>query len=132
MRISYLFVVSMLSSLPVVAFSAQPRDPSQSAPATTAGAQSISTATLLAFSSDDSGKPLDDTRMRELLEKANKAVNEAMVKDDTRCYAIESYRFTQENPDSDATRLTERSSCQPAAQFHLKRVTPPPAKSSAH
>jgi hypothetical protein len=131
MRISCLFVVSLLSSMPATLLAAQPADHSPSALATTASAQSRSMATLLAFSSDDSKKPLNDTSMRDLLEKAKVAVSDAMARKDTRCYAIESYRFTQENADSDTVRLTERSSCQPATQFQLKQVTPP-AKSAAH
>ena len=75
--------------------------------------------------------PLDDEAMQKLMEQAKGTANSAMTKDDALCYSIESYRFTRENPDSDATRLTERSPCQPAAQFQFKSVTPQ-AKSAAH
>jgi hypothetical protein len=36
------------------------------------------------------------------------------------CYAIRSYRFTRDHPNSDATRFADYSTCQPGTQFHLK------------
>ena len=38
------------------------------------------------------------------------------------CYFIQTYRFTRDNPQSDAVRLTGQSTCAPAAQFQLKEA----------
>jgi len=39
---------------------------------------------------------------------------------DERCYAIRDYRFSRENPASDATRFAGSSTCEPANRVHLK------------
>lgn len=38
------------------------------------------------------------------------------------CYFIQAYRFTRDNPQSDAVRYTGQSTCAPAAQFQLKEA----------
>jgi len=38
------------------------------------------------------------------------------------CYFIQTYRFTRDNPQSDAVRFTGQSTCAPAAQFQLKEA----------
>jgi len=38
------------------------------------------------------------------------------------CFFIQTYRFTRDNPESDAVRLTGVSTCAPAAQFQLKEA----------
>jgi hypothetical protein len=43
-----------------------------------------------------------------------------MAMNDERCYAIRDYRFSRENPASDATRFAGSSTCEPANQVHLK------------
>ena len=42
---------------------------------------------------------------------------------DERCYAIRSYRFSRVAPESDATRLSGYSTCEPAGQVRLKGAT---------
>jgi hypothetical protein len=43
------------------------------------------------------------------------------------CYAIRSYRFSREDPQSDSTKFADYSTCQPSTQFHVKNaVTLPP------
>jgi hypothetical protein len=39
---------------------------------------------------------------------------------DERCYAIRDYRFSRVAPESDATRLSGSSTCEPAGQVRLK------------
>ena len=43
-----------------------------------------------------------------------------MAMNDERCYTIRDYRFSRENPASDATRFIGSSTCEPAGQVHLK------------
>jgi hypothetical protein len=44
----------------------------------------------------------------------------ALAQNAAPCYAIRSYRFTRDHPNSDATRFADYSTCQPGTQFHLK------------
>lgn len=39
---------------------------------------------------------------------------------DVRCYAIRDYRFSRMDPNSDATKLSGSSTCEPAVQVRLK------------
>jgi hypothetical protein len=41
------------------------------------------------------------------------------------CYSIRSYGFTRDNPESDMTRLSSYSTCQPSTQFEVKLVVDP-------
>jgi len=43
-----------------------------------------------------------------------------LAMNDARCYTIRDYRFSRENPASDATRFTGSSTCEPASHVHLK------------
>jgi hypothetical protein len=43
-----------------------------------------------------------------------------MAMNDGRCYAIRDYRFSRVAPNSDATKLSGSSTCEPAAQVRLK------------
>jgi hypothetical protein len=128
MRFSCLLVVSLLGSLPVAALAAQPVDHPQADPNVTV-APALSSGTVVQFS-NGSHHPitpprlLDDKTMQELLAKAKTTANDALAKNDTQCYSIESYRFQRKSPDSDATRMTGRSDCTPASEFHLKTVAP--------
>jgi len=45
-----------------------------------------------------------------------------LTQNETVCYSIRSYRVTRDDPESDSTRLTGYSECQPAAQFHAKNA----------
>jgi hypothetical protein len=42
---------------------------------------------------------------------------------DERCYAIRGYRFSRVAPESDATKLSGSSTCEPAGQVRLKGAT---------
>jgi len=42
---------------------------------------------------------------------------------DERCFAIRDYRFSRVAPESDATRLSGSSTCEPAGQVRLKGAT---------
>ncbi len=41
------------------------------------------------------------------------------------CYFIEAYHFARVTPESDAVRLDDVSTCQPAAQFRMRDVVTP-------
>jgi hypothetical protein len=47
-----------------------------------------------------------------------------MAMNDERCYTIRDYRFSRENPASDATRFAGSSTCESANQVHLKSAGP--------
>jgi hypothetical protein len=51
-----------------------------------------------------------------------------LTRNEEPCYAIRDYRFTREDPTSDATRLSGYSTCQPASQVHLMRDSSPAAR----
>ena len=36
------------------------------------------------------------------------------------CYALRTYRFSQEDPRSDSTKFTDYTTCQSGAEFHMK------------
>ena len=182
MHISYLLVISLLSSLPATALAAQSNEPSQSVPSQSVPAQSApdqsvpdqsvpdqsvpdqsvpdqsvpnltffratlsgitiefgpssqeqgTPSTVKAKSLDEKARDLELTqKARDLMEKLQSAAVDARARNYLPCYSIESYRFTQENPNSDVTKLTQHSACQPAAQFQLKPATPP-ATPAAH
>ncbi|HEY4382205.1 MAG TPA: hypothetical protein VGN01_17785 [Acidobacteriaceae bacterium] len=38
------------------------------------------------------------------------------------CYAMRGYRFSQVSPGSDATQLSDSSTCQPASQVHSRAI----------
>jgi hypothetical protein len=40
------------------------------------------------------------------------------------CYTVRQYIFTRDNPESDATRMTDYYACRPANNFHLKGIAP--------
>ena len=40
------------------------------------------------------------------------------------CYTVREYTFTRDNPDSDATRMTDYYACRPASNFHVKGIAP--------
>ena len=46
----------------------------------------------------------------------------ALAQNTAPCYAMRSYRFSREAPESDTTRLTDYSSCQPSTEFHIKNA----------
>jgi|SRR5271154_40073 len=46
----------------------------------------------------------------------------ALTQNTAPCYSIRSYRFSREDPESDSTRLTDYSTCQPGTQFHMKNA----------
>ena len=128
MWFSCLFVVSLLT-LPVAALAAEPADHPQAGPnAAAVPGPPFDTVVQLLAGSENPGTP---PNLQLLPESVKNAANDAMARNDTLCYSIESYRFKQENPDSNAMRLTERSDCTPASEFHLNRVMPP-AHSVAH
>jgi hypothetical protein len=44
------------------------------------------------------------------------------------CYAIRSYRFTRDHPNSDTTTFADYSTCQPGSQFHVKAAVATPSR----
>lgn len=55
--------------------------------------------------------------LADLPPRTNLALN------DGRCYTIRKYQFSRVAPDSDATKLSGSSICEPAGQVHLKGAT---------
>jgi hypothetical protein len=86
----------------------------------------------LAPSATNSVRPLNLTKMKQLNpfvlrpnipvapQNALTTAKIQMATNDERCYAIRGYEFNRVAPDSDATRLNESSTCEPASQVHLK------------
>jgi len=53
---------------------------------------------------------------------------ETLAQTATPCYAIRSYRFSREDPQSDSTRFADYSTCQPITQFHVKNAVTLPSR----
>ena len=73
---------------------------------------------------------LDGESIKQLLRKRESIAS--MMHSDTRCYSIQSYRFTRTDPTSDAMRLKDSSSCQPSTQFQAKSLAIKPGDTAAH
>jgi len=66
------------------------------------------------------GKPFGPTPLRGPLATGQMDTRRTLARNNSPCYTIRSYQFTQEDPASDATRFASYSTCLPGAQLMLK------------
>jgi len=120
MFISRFLALSLLSSV-CVAQVAAPSPPSKTLASPPLGAKTTYPQPAFDLQSPGPGSKAG-TSLRVLQFQPPVRLPERAVAQNNTCYFIQAYRFTRDNPESDALRYTGQSTCAPVAQFQLKEA----------